>query len=65
MKKLLTRFELLLWSFSVLVITASFILSKDFDYTVLAASLIGATALIFVAKGNPIGQILTVVFACF
>ena len=65
MKKLLTRFELLLWSFSVLVITASFILSKDFDYTVLTASLIGATALIFVAKGNPLGQILTVVFACF
>ena len=55
MKKLLTRFELLLWSFSVLVITSSFILSKDFDYTVLTASLIGATALIFVAKGNPLG----------
>ena len=31
----------------------------------MVGSLIGVTALIFVSKGNPIGQILTIVFAVF
>lgn len=35
------------------------------DYLTLIASLIGATALIYVAKGEPLGQILTVVFSVF
>ncbi|MBP3560177.1 MAG: nicotinamide riboside transporter PnuC, partial [Clostridia bacterium] len=63
--KTLSRFEWLLWIFSNLIIIVSFLLGKEFDFLVLVASLIGATALIFVAKGNPFGQIMTVVFAVF
>ena len=61
----LTRFELGLWLISLTAVTASFLLSPSTDYLTLAASLIGVTALIFVAKGYVIGQILTVVFALF
>lgn len=55
--------EQLLWSASVLLILVSFGLFDRENYLTLAASLIGATALIFVAKGNPIGQVLMVVFS--
>lgn len=61
----LTKFELLLWLTSVGVITVSFLLLKDGSILTLLASLIGVTALIFVAKGYVIGQVLTVVFAVF
>lgn len=61
----LTKFELALWITSVIVVTASFLLSPAADYLTLAASLIGVTALIFVAKGYVIGQVLTVVFSVF
>ncbi len=61
----LTVFEWMLWGISVMVVTASFLLTPAPDYLTLAASLIGVTALIFVAKGYVIGQVLTVVFAVF
>lgn len=61
----LTKFELGLWLVSVFVVIASFLFSHGGDYLTLAASLIGVTALIFVAKGYVIGQVLTVVFAIF
>lgn len=61
----LTRFERGLWLTSLLVVTLSFLLPKEKDYLSLIASLIGVTALIFVAKGYVIGQILCVVFAIF
>ncbi len=38
---------------------------SDKNYLTIIASLIGATALIYVAKGEPMGQILTVVFSVF
>ena len=63
--KKLTAFELTLWITSCILIVASFLLCGNFDYSVLIASLIGATSLIFIAKGEPIGQILTVVFSLF
>ncbi|MFA5449877.1 MAG: nicotinamide riboside transporter PnuC [Clostridia bacterium] len=63
--KSFTKFELALWLGSYLVITLSFVLLKNKDYLTLAASLIGATALIFVSKGNVLGQVLTVVFSVF
>ncbi len=65
MKKILnyfTKFEITLWSCSVVFITVSFLLFQSSNYLSLAASLIGATSLIFIAKGNPIGQALMVVF---
>ena len=61
----LTVFERILWISSLIVVTLSFVLSPNKDYLTLIASLIGVTALIFVAKGFVLGQILSVVFAVF
>lgn len=61
----LSKFELILWISSLMIVTLSFLLSPEKDYLTLAASLIGVTALIFVAKGYVLGQILTVIFALF
>lgn len=55
--------EILLWSFSVTLIVMSFCLFDKENYLTLAASLIGVTSLIFNAKGNPIGQVLMIVFS--
>lgn len=55
--------ELLLWSLSVLFILVSFFTFDGENYLTLSASIIGATSLIFNAKGNPLGQILIVVFS--
>ncbi len=57
-----TKFEIILWSCSVLFITLSFLLFSSSSYLLLVASIIGATALIFIAKGNPFGQLLMVIF---
>ena len=65
MKKLLdyfSKFEITLWFSSILMITVSFIVFDRSNYLTLIASLIGATSLIFCAKGNPIGQMLMVIF---
>ena len=61
----LTPFERGLWCSSVAVIVLSAVLMGGADLFSVIASLIGVTALIFVAKGYVIGQILTVVFAVF
>lgn len=61
----LSKFEWILWISSLICVTACFMLSPEKDYLTLAACLIGVTALIFVAKGYVLGQILTVVFAVF
>lgn len=61
----LTGFERALWAVSAIVVTLSFLLSPEKDMLSLAASLVGVTALIFVAKGYVFGQVLTVIFAVF
>ncbi len=61
----LTPFERGLWITSVIVVTLSYLLSPSGNWLTLVASLIGVTALIFVAKGYVLGQILSVVFAVF
>lgn len=61
----LNRFEKLLWAFSAAGVTLGFLLGGAVDMLTLIGSLIGVTALIFVAKGDVIGQVLTVVFAVF
>ena len=66
MKRLTAYFskgELALWSGSAGLILASFLVFDRVNYMTLAASLIGITSLIFNAKGNPIGQVLMVVFS--
>ena len=66
MKKLLRYFtagEWLLWGASLALIAVSFAVFDRKNYLTLAASLIGATSLIFNAKGNPVGQALMIVFS--
>lgn len=63
--RMLTRFEWTLWISSLMAVILSFILSGSGDVLNLIASLLGATALIFVSKGHVLGQVMTVVFAVF
>lgn len=66
MKKLFSYFspgEWALWAGSLLLIALSFALFDRANYLTLAASLVGATSLIFCAKGNPIGQALMIAFS--
>ncbi|MBP3579022.1 MAG: nicotinamide mononucleotide transporter [Lachnospiraceae bacterium] len=67
--KTLTKFEKGLWLISLAVTILSYLLSYLFsgsgDLLNLIVSLIGVTALIFVAKGLVLGQLLTVVFSVF
>ena len=58
-----TKFEIGLWSGSILAILFSFCIFDRENYLALVASFVGATFLIFNAKGNPIGQFLTIVFS--
>ncbi len=58
-----TKGELMLWCSSVLLILAAFLLFDRENHLTLAASLIGVTSLIFCAKGNPIGQVLMLMFS--
>ncbi len=61
----LTKFELCLWLLSVGVTICAGIFSGSEGILNTVASLVGVTALIFVAKGYVLGQALTVVFAVF
>ena len=63
MKRYFTKAEWLLWGSSVTLILASFLLFDRVNYMTLLASLIGVTSLIFNAKGNPVGQVLMIVFS--
>ncbi|MCM1285353.1 MAG: nicotinamide riboside transporter PnuC [Acetobacter sp.] len=58
-----TKTEIILWSFSVILILISFFVFDKENYLTLTASLIGVTSLIFNANGNPLGQFLMVVFS--
>lgn len=65
-KKLTSYFsmkEMILWATSVFFIIVSFCLFDRESYLTLLASLVGVTSLIFNAKGNPVGQLLMVVFS--
>ncbi len=59
----LTAFEWGLWLVSLAAVFLSFFLGGQGSLLSLTASSIGVTALIFVAKGDVTGQILTVVFS--
>jgi nicotinamide mononucleotide transporter PnuC len=58
----LTKFEIGLWLISSAVIATSFILIRENPIT-LAASLVGVAALIFLARGAALGQILILLFS--
>lgn len=63
MTKYFSKAELALWLSSLLLILISFFIFDGSSYLTLAASLIGATSLIFNAKGNPAGQLLMIAFS--
>lgn len=63
MKHYFTKTEIVLWSVSTVAIVLVFLLFDRGNYMTLAASVIGVTSLIFNAKGNPIGQLLMVIFS--
>ena len=66
MKRILSYFtsvELALWLASMLFILISFLLFDRENYLTLIASLLGATSLIFCAKGNPIGMLIMIFFS--
>lgn len=66
MKKLRNYFsgtEVMLWLSSVLTILISFLVFSKDGYITLAASLIGVTAIMVNAKGNPTGQAMMIIFS--
>lgn len=58
-----TKGEIALWCISVILIVVSFLIFDRENVLTLNASLVGVTSLIFIAKGNPFGQLLMVVFS--
>lgn len=60
-----TKMELRLWAWSNVLIIFSFFFFKQTNLLTLGASLIGVSSLIFSAKGNPIGQVLMIIFSVF
>lgn len=66
MKKVINYFstgELMLWGFSVALILVAFSLFGGNGFLSLIASVIGVTAILLNAKGNPFGQLLMIIFS--
>ncbi len=66
MKKYISYFskgEIALWICSVAVIGIFFAIFDGESWMKLVASLIGVTSLIFLAKGNPFGNVLMIIFS--
>ena len=63
MRRYFTLLEIMLWCFSVALIIASFLIFDRESYLTLVASVLGATFLILNAKGNPLGQLLKIIFS--
>ncbi|MFI3168165.1 MAG: nicotinamide riboside transporter PnuC [Bacillota bacterium] len=54
--------DICLWAISVAVVTVAFLFGGDPDYMMLATSLLGVSALIFLAKGHYFGNVIIVIF---
>lgn len=66
LKKILSYFSIFewcLWICSAIAIILSFWASGDFYVLTLIASLVGVSSLIFIAKGNVVGQFLIIAFS--
>ena len=61
--KYFSKFEWALWGSSLFPIAAFYCLFDRSSPLTLTASLLGATSLIFCAKGNPFGQVLMIIFS--
>lgn len=58
-----SKFEISIWILSAVSITASFLIFDRESFLTLIASILGVTAILLNAKGNPIGQGLMVIFS--
>lgn len=58
-----SKLEWVIWISSVMLILLSFMIFDKENYMTLLASLLGVTAIMLGAKGNPLGQLLMVVFS--
>lgn len=66
MKKLIgyfSAFEKTLWVTSIILITVSFLIFSKSGLITLIASILGVTAILLNAKGNPLGQVLMIIFS--
>ncbi len=66
MLKKLKYFSIFEWALLLVSVTAILVFFFVFDgtgYMELICSLLGVVSLIFIAKGNPIGQVITIVFS--
>ncbi len=58
-----SRVEKVIWCVSFVLIVGAFVVFDRSGVVTMLTSLVGVTAILFNAKGNPIGQVLMVVFA--
>jgi len=63
LKGYFSMFEIILWSVSSLLVLIAFLVFDRSNWLILCASLVGVTYLIFNAKGNPVGQVLVIIFS--
>ncbi len=63
LREYFSKTEILIWSISSILVIVSFLLFDRANYLILIASLIGVTYLILNAKGNPLGQVLVIMFS--
>ena len=67
--KLLNKFlryfsisEIILWCISIAFIIVPYLVFDSQDFSIMLVSLLGVTAIVFIAKGNPFGQLMMMVF---
>lgn len=61
--KALNKFDICLWVTAFTAIILTFFLIRSHDYMTLVSSITGITMLMFIVKGNVVGQFLTVIFS--
>lgn len=65
LREYFSKTEIMIWSISSILVIVSFLLFDRSNFLILSASLIGVTYLILNAKGNPLGQVLVILFSVF
>ena len=60
-----SRFEIIIWLVSVIMLLSAFLIFDRSNLLTMAASVIGVTSILLNAKGNPAGQLLMVIFSLF
>lgn len=61
--KIFSKYDIMLWGVSAVLITGSFFMFSGGGILTLIASLLGVTSIIINAKGHPLGQLMMVVFS--